>query len=57
MKREEVLKYIIHYLEYDIGFTDVGLADKSNTEEDIRKMKALQRKYKQMIKYVNENLQ
>jgi hypothetical protein len=56
MNREEVLKYIIHYLEYDIGFTEVGLADKSNSEEDIRKMKSLKRKYKEMIKYVKENL-
>ena len=54
--REEVLKYLIHYLKYDIGFTEVGLADKTNTEKDIAKMKSLKRKYKAMIKYAEENL-
>lgn len=56
VKREEVLHWINHYLNYDIGFTEVGLADKSNTNEDINKMKLLIKKYKAYKKYVEENL-
>lgn len=56
MNREDVLSYIIHYLEYDIGFTEDGLEDKSNTQEDIDNMNSLIKKYKNMIEYVKENL-
>ena len=54
--REELLSHIIFNLEYEIGFTECGLADKDNTPEEIDQMNALIKKYNEWIEYAKENL-
>lgn len=54
--RDEVLAYITNHIEYDIGFTEVGLSDNSNTEQEIEKMHSLIKYYNDTIIYVRKNL-
>ena len=56
MNRKITLDYILNHIEYDIGFTEVGLRDKSNTQEEIQKMNDLIKWYNDIKKYVEDNL-
>ena len=56
MNKKEVLSYINNHIEYDIGFTEVGLTDKSNTQEEINKMNNLIKWYKELQDYIDKNL-